>query len=254
MSGKGGESEELKDFEANSSAADEEARARVELAESGLIDQAIAERNGAHVEHVYKAPSKARLAIMTIFGSLLGACFIFLVVLLAMRVGSSNFFKDTQKNKENVGTNEVFLLSYNYASKLYGLGDKTPKTEGSYLLEDYGIKDNSDYTVITRMTQLQKLQASFVKISGEEANFAEELGINDDFFDSGSVIAVAIEDPYIASLQPTKVSRDESYGLEIRLYRTNLEAEVTPPLAGYLNLIKVENVQPREITLFIENN
>ena len=67
MSDKGGEGDiELKDFEASMSAADEEARARVERAENGLIDEAIAERDGAHIERVYNAPSKSRLAVMTI--------------------------------------------------------------------------------------------------------------------------------------------------------------------------------------------
>ncbi len=257
MSDKGGEGDiELKDFEASMSAADEEACARVERAENGLINEAIAERDGAHIERVYNAPSKSRLAVMTIFGSLLGACFIFIVVLFAMRVGSWDFFKEPQEQgNSSPATNEVYLLTFNHISKLYGLNDRTPKDEGSYLLEDYGLKESSDYTVITRMAQLEKLQTSFTKLSGEEVNFAEELQIDNTFFDSGSVIAVAVEDPYIASLQPMKLSRDESYGLEINLYRTNLDSsnyEETPQLVGYLNLIKVENVQPREITLFID--
>ena len=262
MSDKGGDNKsEIKDFESNTSAVEEAARARVEQAENDSIDRAFSEREAmknaaAERENNYRAPSKFRLAILTIFGTLLGACFIFLVVLLAIKVGASDIFKEAPRKEEDA-SNEIFLLSYQETSLLYNAGDREDREDGSYLLEDYGLTDNATYLVITRMSQLENLQASFNKISGQESDFVNLLGIDNSFFDSGSIIAVSSENRYIGSLQTTKMSRNESYGLELKMKRTLIDEssfETKPQMMGYLNLIKVDNVQPRELTVFMDNN
>lgn len=246
------------DFENNSSVVEDELRTRVESAENASIDLAIKERDaGAELRtHTMREPSKARIIILTIFGTLLGACFIFAVVFAAVRLGASDFFKEKPQEARTGGT-DIMLLSYKEESLLYTLGDKEPKESGSYLFADYGLSDDAEYLVITRLTQLNNLQASYNKLSGSEMNFEMMLGVDENFFDSGSVIAVAVEGRYIGSLQTTKLSRDEQFGLNINMLQTNLDNVdfvTKPQLAGYLNLIKVENVQPKQLTVFIENN
>ncbi len=246
------------DFDNSSSAVEDELRARVESAENASINLAIeggdigAEgRNRAFVSN-----SKVRIIFLTFFGVILGACFIFAVVFAAVRLGASEFFRENPEQAKSDGE-ELLLLSYKEESLLYSLGDKEEKDSGSYLFEDYGLSGDSEQLVITRLSQLNSLQESYNKFADEAVDFAMLLGVNEEFFDSGSVIAVAVEGRYIGSLQTIKLSRDENYGLSINMLRTNLTDEYfasTPQLAGYLNLIKVENVQPKQLTVFIDNN
>ena len=246
------------DFDNSSSAVEDELRARVESAENASINLAI-EGGDAGVERRNKAfvsNSKVRIIFLTFFGVILGACFIFAVVFAAVRLGASEFFRENPEQAKSDGE-EVLLLSYKEESLLYSLGDKEEKDSGSYLLEDYGLSGDSIQLEITRLSQLNSLQESYNKFADEAVDFAMLLGVNEEFFDSGSVIAVAVEGKYIGSLQTIKLSRDENYGLSINMLRTNLTDEhftTTPQLAGYLNLIKVENVQPKQLTVFIENN
>lgn len=246
------------DFDNSSSAVEDELRARVESAENASINLAIeggdigAEgRNKAFVSN-----SKVRIIFLTFFGVILGACFIFAVVFAAVRLGASEFFRESPEQAKSDGE-ELLLLSYKEESLLYSLGDKEEKDSGSYLFEDYGLSGDSGQLVITRLSQLNSLQESYNKFADGAVDFAMLLGVNEEFFDSGSVIAVAVEGRYIGSLQTIKLSRDENYGLSINMLRTNLTDEYfasTPQLAGYLNLIKVENVQPKQLTVFIDNN
>lgn len=246
------------DFDSSSSAVEDELRARVESAENASINLAIEggdigaeRRNRAFVSN-----SKVRIIFLTFFGVILGACFIFAVVFAAVRLGASEFFRENPEQAKSDGE-ELLLLSYKEESLLYSLGDKEEKESGSYLFEDYGLSGDSEQLVITRLSQLNSLQESYNKFADGAVDFATLLGVNEEFFDSGSVIAVAVEGKYIGSLQTIKLSRDENYGLSINMLRTNLTDEhfaTTPQLAGYLNLIKVENVQPKQLTVFIENN
>lgn len=246
------------DFDNSSSAVEDELRARVESAENASINLVI-EGGDIGAEGRSKAfvsNSKVRIIFLTFFGIILGACFIFAVVFAAVRLGASEFFRENPEQAKSDGE-ELLLLSYKEESLLYSLGDKEEKDSGSYLLEDYGLSGDSGQLVITRLSQLNSLQESYNKFADEAVDFAMLLGVNEEFFDSGSVIAVAVEGKYIGSLQTIKLSRDENYGLSINMLRTNLTDEhftTTPQLAGYLNLIKVENVQPKQLTVFIENN
>lgn len=246
------------DFDNSSSAVEDELRARVESAENASINLAI-EGGDASAERRNKAfvsNSKVRIIFLTFFGVILGACFIFAVVFAAVRLGASEFFRENPEQAKSDGE-ELLLLSYKEESLLYSLGDKEEKDSGSYLFEDYGLSGDSGQLVITRLSQLNSLQESYNKFADGPVDLAMLLGVNEEFFDSGSVIAVAVEGKYIGSLQTIKLSRDENYGLSINMLRTNLTDEqfaTAPQLAGYLNLIKVENVQPKQLTVFIENN
>jgi len=257
MSDEGGESEkELKDFDCGTSAVDESLRARVERAESDSINRMIALGENEKSEKRFRSLSRVRIATMTIFGTLFGVCFIFVVVLFAMRVGGLDFFNEAPKEKES-SHQEYYSLSFQEKSLLYGLSGKEAKEEGTHLLESFGEGEADGYVLISRKAALERLQTSFNKLSGTEQNFAELLSIDEGFFDSGVVIAVVVEDPYVASLQTIEMSRDDKYSLSLELKRTNLSREgyeYEPALAGYLNLIKVDNVRPREITIYIDNN
>lgn len=259
MSDKGGESEsEIKDFESNMSAAELEARARVESAESASIDKALAEEESdmKEKEHRYYNASKVRLAVMTIFGTLLGACFIFFVVLFAMRLGTSEFFKEDAKKKDQQSYAENYTLNYKEFSMLYGLNDRALVPGKSVLFQEYGDGGDSGFTVITRTAQLNRLQSIYQAVSGAETSLSDLLELDEDFFKSGSIIAISVEDTYIGSLQTIDLARDEEYNITIKLKRTDIEKnenEEAPRGAGYLNLIKIDNVQPREVTIYIDN-
>ena len=126
-----------------------------------------------------------------------------------------------------------------YESTNVNLGSGTNLFEGT-------VVDNYEYKIISSSSELSSVLSSVrntaIGIQGLDYVIAD-----DSFYETGSVIAVAIEEKGLEGFNVGKLTRDENGAITVVAnYTTNPDIE---KVYGSIVFIKVENVQPKNLTL-----
>ncbi|MBR1939698.1 hypothetical protein IJ847_03120 [Candidatus Saccharibacteria bacterium] len=93
---------------------------------------------------------------------------------------------------------------------------------------------------------------ALVKLAREHAMLdVENMNVDEDFFKSGVIIAVAKESLDMTSSQIKRVYRDEGYNVYLDAEETKSDVPVTSDdyIYGQISFIKLENVKPNSVTI-----
>ena len=206
--------------------------------------------------------------LTTILCTLVGMLF----VLCLIYVGIS--MADSQRTIGKKDPEDIEIIPVSYEQQSYGYmvkdwqiakDDKTP-----YLFTNFETKYmGKNYAVLNSKTQLDNLTSTLKGLGGVE----EYYPVDSTIFDSGSVIAVALEDEKYYNYNVSSITRDADYNLQINIdaFKTPASdestdcvevqanqdmtdcAEIADPveISSMLYLLSVQNIQPRQVNVVI---
>lgn len=206
--------------------------------------------------------NNTKIAVTAIFSILLGFAFILALILFGMsaqRDYANMQEKSAAKNKSSEEVVSIIGLEYSSASFGYVAlndvaapnGDSTQAAHyKSSLLNASGLGDKS-YAIIDNNDKLENLISNLRDFSGDETL---SYVVDEKFMSSGTIIAISSESNDLSSLTAKSVVRDQDYNIQV-----NVEAKKDAELAqggdtkrGILTLVKIHNVQPKEISVVWE--
>ena len=147
-----------------------------------------------------------------------------------------------------VKSDELIAVKYDAEQFSYIIDSDDAVKDGSSSLIHKFNDENSGYTVIKSKTRYDAL----LDLAGRysvDLDLVDEYLVDEDFFVSGSVIAIAVEGTEYKSYQVRSVERDAEYSIKVTLEKSGEEEKPLPIDSanhyGQLFLVKVDNIQPR---------
>ena len=188
--------------------------------------------------------------MLLVFMIVLGCIILILAsVLLGMQLVKREASLAESKTDEISGEyiEELHTLRFEPIASFSYISDDSA-TNGSVFLEG-GIVGQAEYQVIGSVDTAAKIiELARTKLA-ETPDFGALEALDDDYYASGSVIAVAYEAPGLETFSVNKLSRDENHQVTaVAKAKTN---PTTANMAGQLVFVKVDNVQPKTIELDI---
>lgn len=122
--------------------------------------------------------------------------------------------------------------------------------DGSELLKGK-IDGRAEYEIIESQTEFEEMMG---RIRSKSHN-AEELmgvGVDADFFETGCVIALAVEDNGLETVNLNKIVRDEYYNVTLTASHTSNDD--IDGVYGSIIIMKLDNVIPSKLNLDIRKN
>lgn len=191
-----------------------------------------------------------KIAITAVISVLFGAVFIMALILFGMRVQNNIDNKAAEKKKadEIITINSV---DFETAAFSYGIPNADKDSVGNYLQMLIGDKDvdaKSGYYLINSKSKLEDVMNAIRAASGDETLSYD---VDDNFFNSGSVIAVIREAKKLDKFEVVTVTRDADYDLQIdanEKYDSNAKDEKV----GRVVFVKISNIQPKDIEVKVK--
>lgn len=181
-----------------------------------------------------------------------GVAFVLIMIYCGLLLGDK-YDKIVDSNRivksDLIESEELVAVKYDAEQFSYVIDSDEAINDGESSLIRKFNDENSGYTVIKSKTRYDAL-LDLVGRYSVDLDLVDEYLVDEDFFVSGSVVAIAVEGTDMASYQVRNVERDAEYSLKVTLEKTDNESNA--PLAddtanhyGQLFLIKVDNIQPR---------
>ena len=185
-----------------------------------------------------------KIIVTAIVSVLLGAAFVLALILFGMNVQRNFDNKTAEKQQKekivsviNVDYGEPVYFSYN-TGKIRE-ADSNPVHN---LLDKLSVSKSKDYFVIDSNDKLNAVL--------DAAGHTGEYTVEDDYFSSSSIVAVPFEHDGLESLKIKGISRDEDYNITVSgVYNNPLQII---NITGIVALIKLQNIQPKLVTVSIE--
>lgn len=176
-----------------------------------------------------------------------------LAMLLAIYAGMKVGIVDASNHNEAANSRDVAVINISYNSQSYHFASNELCLSGEAsqcLMNQYSASDK-DYAIIKSNDQLSRMVNIMNSYSG--AGGAYSVNIPEDFFYSGSVVAIVKEDKKYDDLVVTNVYRDEKYNLHVDAKvdeSANPDANVA---SAHVVLLSIPNIQPKEVYLSIKD-
>ncbi len=120
---------------------------------------------------------------------------------------------------------------------------------GAVILSNLNTKyGGTNYAVIESKTQLSSLLDTYAAITGSEANYY----IDSSFFETGSIVAIAIENKAYTNLSMPSITRDANYNLTATIDAkrvTDDEIDEQEATTSTLFLVQIQNIQPQSVVI-----
>ncbi len=185
--------------------------------------------------------------LCTLVSLLLVLCFIFIGIKMAG--GKVTFVAEESDITVRQVEAESFRLDYTLDDSQIAKDDKA-----AYIFNDLDAKNKANnYVVIESKTQLDNLLNTYEAVSGQKA----DADIDASFFDTGSVLAIAVEDKAFATVSMPSITRDASYNLTATIDATRLTDEEIDSLkttTSTLFLVRVQNITPENVEVQFNEN
>ncbi len=191
----------------------------------------------------------AKVILTTVICFLAGAALVLGMVLFGIEANQR--YNAMIQADENAAKSDVIdiisvkyeTLSYSYDVDDTALADPTASKQQT-LLKKLGCIDDG-YCLIKSNSEYQNILSEIKKFGGQLSE--NDLVLDEDFFNSGSIILVASEMPGLSNFSINSITRDGSYNLYIDT--SSIAANDTDDVTGKVMLIKIENIQPKQIEL-----
>ncbi len=188
--------------------------------------------------------NNVKIGVTAVVSVLFGAAFIMALILFGMRVqtGIDNRKEEKKKTEEIVTINSV-----DFSAASFDYTVPSDSESKNYLINTIdGTED--DYLVINSKSKLEDVINA---IRGASSSADISYSVDDAFFNSGSIIAVAREGKKLSDFEVRTVTRDADYNLQLdATEKYNGEDENT--VAGRVVFVKISNIQPKSIEVKAE--
>lgn len=169
-----------------------------------------------------------------------------LAIYAGMRVGLVDAFGKQPKGETQ--NTAVINISYNSQSYHFSSSESCLSGDTQQCLMNKYASDDKGYAIIKSNDQLKR----FMDITNNYAGQAYSANIPEDFFYSGSIIALTKEGKDYEDYAVTGVYRDESYNLHVKAKTVKSVTPDNNMTSGHVVLLSVPNIQPKEVYLDIE--
>ncbi len=193
-----------------------------------------------------------KIVITVILGTVIGVLVIVGMVFAGFRI-AENLNSEPPAPERPVAEEpdepvlERIKVEYDTVISQYGVSSDSTSTYKNSLMHRYGV-DDAEYTIIRSASELDDF-VNTVNGTLDVANGATPFtyAVNDKFFETGSIIAAAVEDAGLGNVSIVDVYRDENYNLQV--YANYQSPYDTTAVSGKFALIEVQNIQPKTVEL-----
>ena len=191
-----------------------------------------------------------KIAITAVISVLFGAAFIMALILFGMRVQNNIDNKAAEKKKadEIITINSVDFDTTNFS---YDIANSDKDQEGNYLQTLIGDKDVSAKSSYYLINSKSKLEDAMNAIRAASGNETLSYDVDDNFFNSGSVIAVIREAKKLDKFEVVTVTRDADYNLQIDA-NEKYDSDAKDEKVGRVVFVKISNIQPKDIEVKVK--
>ena len=191
-----------------------------------------------------------KIAITAVISVLFGAAFIMALILFGMRVQNNIDNKAAEKKKadEIITINSVDFDTTNFS---YDIPNPDKDQEGNYLQMLIGDKDVSAKSSYYLINSKSKLEDAMNAIRAASGNETLSYDVDDNFFNSGSVIAVIREAKKLGKFEVVTVTRDADYNLQIDA-NEKYDSDAKDEKVGRVVFVKISNIQPKDIEVKVK--
>jgi hypothetical protein len=185
-----------------------------------------------------------KIAVTAVMSVLLGAAFILALISFGMRVQTNIDNREEQKKKsdEVVTINSVDFDTTSFSYKVPESDSDTPK---NYLVGLVEKNSEESYILINSKSKLEDVMNA---IRGASGNEGISYDISDNFFNSGSIVAVTREASGLSDYSVKTVTRDASYNLQFDTTE-KLGGDKEAGIMGRVVFVKISNIQPKGIEI-----
>lgn len=175
-------------------------------------------------------------------------CFVIAMLFVQIGIGVEQQFEASiHASHATEGENIVHVLPVSYdVMRMDYTVDKYNEGQEQFheLLDEVG--GEKDYYLIRSNTAYQNVLSKLEMMGATTED--EEFDLPDNFFESGSIILIAKEDPNLSDYHVRGLTRDEKYYIHIN---TIIEKEGSDidDVRGKAVLIRIDNIQPRVIDI-----
>ena len=195
--------------------------------------------NENHNETEEKQSFNAKIIITAVVSGLLCAAFVLSLITFGMNA-QRKFDSENAAQQEKNKIVEVKTVEYDADYFAYSAHAEYP-TVTRYLLDKLDAPKGQDYYIINSQDKLNAVL--------DAAGHTGEYTVSEDFFKSSSIVAVPYEHKGLSGVSVKGVSRDENYNVSVNLvYSDMLQVE---NIGGYVALIKLQNIQPKVVTVSV---
>lgn len=175
-------------------------------------------------------------------------CLVFLGMQLYRR--EENIANMELENQSGEYIIEIKPLRFDTLGKASYESASANQNGGSSII-DGTVVDGAEYKIVNTGSELANV-LSAIRNSATVAQGLDYVNVDESFFETGSVLVVAIEEKGLENFQIGKLTRDENGAVTVVAnYTANSEIENT---YGSVVILKVENVQPKSLTLDFTKN
>ncbi len=190
-----------------------------------------------------------KVIFTTVICFLAGAALVLGMVLFGMEANQRyNAMVAADENAVKSDVIDIISVKYETLSFSYDVDDTKladpSASKQQTLLKKLGCIDDG-YCLIKSNSEYQDILSEIKKFGGQLSE--DDLVLDEDFFNSGSVILVVSEMPGLSNFSINSITRDGSYKLYIDT--SSIAANDTVDVTGKVTLIKIENIQPKQVEL-----
>lgn len=187
--------------------------------------------------------NNTKIAVTAIMTILFGFVFILALILFGMRVQNNiDAKKEEKKRSEEIVT--INSVDFTTSSFAYKAPDSAIESK-NYLINKIKNGAEQDYLVINSNSMLEDVMNAIRGTSGDNTI---SYSVDENFFNSGSVIAVTREASKLGSFEVKTVTRDADYNLQIdATEKIDGENPAEGYINGYVVFVKISNIQPKNI-------
>ena len=188
----------------------------------------------------------SKIILTTIICVFLGAVLVLGLILFGMEV-NSRYLGSLDSDPTPVdNVTEVIAVRHETKTFTYNPGVDTNGSDRMYssydtLLKKIGGKNG--YYLIKSSSEYDKVINEIKLLSGREG--IDSFEIDNDFFNSGSVILITAEKPGLSYFGINSVTRDGDYNIYINT--SSVDANDTINVEGKAILVKIDNIQPKYV-------
>ena len=188
-----------------------------------------------------------KIAIYTVVVVVLGLGVLATMIYVGVNLAKSRqpVATETPASSNRDSVRESIEIEYDETKGCYAPSQEYTNAYKNSLMHRYGV-DDKEYAIIRTNSELKDfINAVNSSRSSDDEPFVYD--INDDFFKTGVLIAIAKEETGLESMYASQAYRDENYNLQIYIrYIWSGDAETRN---GKFSLLQIQNIQPKNVDI-----